>query len=35
MNTGVHTSNAALEEMVERFLPALKNGAVSLGRALG
>ena len=35
MNTGVHTSHAAIEEMVERFLPALKNGALSLGRALG
>src|SRR5271157_3756183 len=35
MNTGVHTSRATLEEMAPRFLPALKNGALALGRALG
>jgi len=35
MNTGVHTSRATLEEMAARFLPALRNGALALGRALG
>lgn len=35
MNTGVHTSRATLEEMAQRFLPALRNGALALGRALG
>jgi IclR family transcriptional regulator, pca regulon regulatory protein len=35
INTGVHASRVSAEEMLERFLPALKDGAVSLGRALG
>src|ERR1035437_2103683 len=35
INTGVHASRVSVKEMVERFLPALKDGAVSLGRALG
>jgi len=35
MNTGVHASRARPEEMVERFLPALREGAGRLGVALG
>ncbi len=35
MNTGVHASRVTIEEMTERFLPVLREGALSLGRALG
>ena len=35
MNTGVHASRVGNGEMIERFLPVLKQGALSLGRALG
>ena len=35
INTGVHASRVSPHEMVERFLPVLKDGAISLGRALG
>ena len=35
MNTGVHASRVRPEEMVERFLPALREGAGRLGVALG
>jgi IclR family pca regulon transcriptional regulator len=35
MNTGVHASRVGIDEMIERFLPVLKEGALSLGRALG
>jgi IclR family pca regulon transcriptional regulator len=35
MNTGVHASRVTVDEMIERFLPVLKDGADSLGRALG
>ena len=35
MNTGVHASRVRSEEMVERFLPALREGAGRLAIALG
>ncbi len=34
MNTGVHASRVGIDEMISRFLPVLKEGALSLGRAL-
>jgi len=34
LNTGVHAARVSPPEMVERFLPALKDGAISLGRTL-
>ena len=33
INTGVHASRATPQEMVKRYLPTLKEGALSLGRA--
>jgi IclR family pca regulon transcriptional regulator len=35
MNTGVHASRVGIDEMIDRFLPVLRDGALSLGRALG
>jgi IclR family pca regulon transcriptional regulator len=35
MNTGVHASRVQPEEMVERFLPILREGAGRLATALG
>jgi IclR family pca regulon transcriptional regulator len=35
MNTGVHASRVRSEEMVERFLPILREGAARLAIALG
>ncbi len=35
MNTGVHASRVAPEEMIGRFLPVLQDGAERLGKALG
>lgn len=35
MNTGVHASRVSIDQMMDRFLPVLKDGALSLGRALG
>lgn len=35
MNTGVHASRATPQQMLRRFLPILREGADSLGRALG
>ena len=35
MNTGVHVSRVTTGDMVERYLPVLKEGAISLGQALG
>jgi IclR family transcriptional regulator, pca regulon regulatory protein len=35
MNTGVHASRVGIDEMIERFLPVLREGALSLGRTLG
>jgi IclR family pca regulon transcriptional regulator len=34
MNTGVHASRVTTAEMLSRFLPVLKEGALSLGQAL-
>ncbi len=35
MNTGVHASRVAAEEMIGRFLAVLRDGAERLGQALG
>jgi IclR family transcriptional regulator, pca regulon regulatory protein len=35
MNTGVHASRVSIEQMIDRFLPALKEGALTLGQAFG
>ena len=34
MNTGVHSSRVSIKDMTKRLLPALREGAVSLGNAL-
>jgi len=35
MNTGVHVSRVSPEDMIERFLPVLREGAERLGHAIG
>jgi IclR family pca regulon transcriptional regulator len=35
MNTGVHASRVGIDEMIDRFLPVLQEGARLLGQALG
>jgi IclR family transcriptional regulator, pca regulon regulatory protein len=34
MNTGVHASRVSIDQMMDRFLPVLKEGALTLGQAL-